>query len=157
YREVALMRYADRCTEIRLTPLSEPDAERLVDALVDTGEYAELRALILEKAEGNPLFIEEIVRALHEQGALEQGEGPPRRFRRAPGLDLWDVTIPSSVQALLLQRIDRFAPEPRRVLLQAAVIGRTFSLTTLEAIVEDARQVREAIATLERHGLIHEA
>jgi adenylate cyclase len=77
---------------IALLPLSAEASGRLVDALLDGAEERALRQLILARAEGNPLFLEEVVRALREGGST-------------------DLAIPGNVRALLLARIDRLERE----------------------------------------------
>lgn len=150
-REAALTRYRDRASEILLSPLSASDSRRLLDGLVDVPD--ELRRRILERADGNPLYIEEIVRALRHQGVLQVVPGG--RMQPAPGVDYWDVTIPGSIQALLLQRIDSLTPSSRRALLLASIVGRTFSAPMLEAISEDGPALAADLAELERQGLIY--
>ena len=93
---------------------------------------ARMRALILGKAEGNPFFIEEVVRALIDGGALRQdGDG---RWYAEERLD--EFVVPGSLQALLAARIDRLPDEGRRVLQAASVVGRAFSRPVLERINE---------------------
>jgi class 3 adenylate cyclase/tetratricopeptide (TPR) repeat protein len=98
-----------RSTSIELEPLAREESEALAEALLEDHEVAEhVRARLLDKTEGNPLFVEETVRMLVEQGA----EGGDR--------------IPDTLQALIGARIDRL-PAGEKVLLQrGAVIGRTF-------------------------------
>jgi class 3 adenylate cyclase/tetratricopeptide (TPR) repeat protein len=121
-----------RATAIELEPLGSTESEQLVDALLDGagGPLDEsLRRLLLEKSEGNPLFLEETVRMLDEHGG-----GSPEQ-------------IPDTVQALIAARIDRLTPEARTVLQRASVIGRTFwagaiahlspDLDDLECAIED--------------------
>src|SRR3979409_507453 len=89
------------------------------------------RDLVLAKAEGNPFFVEEVIRMLVDRGAIVH-EG-----------DRWiatdkvsDVGIPDPLRALLLAGIDRRPPESKRTLRVAAVIGRQFGVTMLERLLE---------------------
>jgi predicted ATPase/class 3 adenylate cyclase len=98
-----------RATAIELEPLSEPDSEALIAALLDGDELpAAARTALLEKTEGNPLFVEETMRMLSEANgaAVER--------------------IPDTLQALIAARIDHLPPGEKSVLQRAAVIGRTF-------------------------------
>jgi adenylate cyclase len=96
-------------TTLFLDPLGEADTRELVASLMVTNEPQEgLIAAVAERAEGNPLFAEEMVRRLSE----EDGAGA--------------VELPHSVQALLAARLDSLEPFQRRLLAHAAVIGRTF-------------------------------
>ena len=120
-----------RATAIELEPLAEAESEELVDALLEgsVGPLDEsVRRTVLDKTEGNPLFVEETVRMLAERG----GSGAEQ--------------IPDTVQALIAARIDRIAPEARTVLQRASVIGRTFwasAIAHLSADIEDVDCVLE--------------
>jgi len=80
-----------------------------------------MNARILERAEGNPFFLEEILRRLIDEGALDCERG---RWCAAPGIE--DIELPDSVQGVLASRIDLLAPADKRVLQAAAVVGRVF-------------------------------
>jgi len=98
-----------RSTAIELEPLGRDDSEALADALLEEHQVSgNIRARLLDKAEGNPLFVEETVRMLLEQGA----EGGDR--------------IPDSLQAMIGARIDRLPAGAKIVLQRGSVIGRTF-------------------------------
>lgn len=158
-RDAARTTYPDRCTEILLAPLDEPASARLVDALIDAGgDSGELRDLILEKADGNPLFIEEIVRSLRQRGVLLPADGQDSGpYKPAPEVDYWSISIPGSIQALLLQRIDSLTIGARRALLLASVVGRTFARDMLEAVAAGDSALDDALIELERLGLVHES
>src|SRR5881392_4133353 len=98
-----------RSTAIELEALPRADSERLADALLEDAELpVDVRARLLDKTEGNPLFVEETVRMLLEQGA----DGGDR--------------IPDSLQAMIAARIDRLPAGAKIVLQRGSVIGRTF-------------------------------
>ncbi len=108
-------------TQLRLDPLSAESGEEMLRALLDDGrELAPLKQLIIEKTEGNPLFMEEIVQALFEQGALVRNGS----IKLAKSLST--IQIPSTVQAVLASRIDRLPPEQKDLLQTLAVIGKEF-------------------------------
>lgn len=86
-------------------------------------------ATILRRAEGNPLFVEEIVRMLIDRDAIEHHDG-----RWVATDRVGDVQIPRTLHGLLLARIDRLPDEARRVQRVAAVIGRTFPVSVLERV-----------------------
>lgn len=124
--------FGDALTEIRLDPLSSEDTTTLVANLLDIGSLpVATRDLILAKAEGNPFFVEEVVRMLIDRGAIRR-EGD----RWVAGPDAALVEIPDTLQGLLLERIDRLPQESRRTLRVASVIGRQFGLTILEKLLE---------------------
>jgi tetratricopeptide (TPR) repeat protein len=99
-----------RATAIELERLGSAESEELVDALLaGAGPIGEsVRRTLLEKTEGNPLFVEETVRMLAEQGGGSAEQ------------------IPDTVQALIAARIDQLGPQARKILQRASVIGRTF-------------------------------
>ena len=88
--------------------------------------------MILARAEGNPLFVEEIVRMLIDREAIELRDG-----RWTATAKVVEVEIPETLHGLLLARIDRLPAEARRVLRVASVIGRTFPVSVLDHVVKD--------------------
>ena len=107
---------------IGLEPLTASDAGRLMNELVQIADLPEsVRTRILERAEGNPFFLEEIVRHLLDLGQLTaDADG----WRAVPGIDL--VELPDTVHGVLASRIDLLPAASKRVLQAAAVVGRTF-------------------------------
>ena len=105
-----------------LEPLGHDDAVRLVEFLLTVEELPDsVRETMLQRAEGNPFFLEEIVRHLIDEGRIVR-EGD--RWRRRA--DIGEIVIPDSVQGVLAARIDLLPPDERRVLRSAAVVGRVF-------------------------------
>ena len=117
--------------ELHLTPLSETDSQELVRHLLDIESLPEsVRNLILEKAEGNPFFVEEVIRMLIDQGAIaRQGE----EWVLAKPLGTFE--IPDTLQGVLAARIDRLPEDAKRVLQVASVIGRKFQVRVLEEVL----------------------
>jgi class 3 adenylate cyclase/tetratricopeptide (TPR) repeat protein len=136
-------------TAISLRPLTDDQGTELVERLLTVADLpAALRADILAKAEGNPFFVEEIVRRLIDEGVLVQ-DGDRWRATSAA----LTTTIPDSIYALLAARVDALAAAERRVLQESAVIGRTFwAAAVAHAIPGDG--VAESLAVLERKGLV---
>jgi class 3 adenylate cyclase len=105
-----------------LEPLSGEESARLVSLLLDVDALPDVtRRRILERSEGNPFFLEEIVRHLIDEGGLVREHG---RWRTARAID--ELTIPDSVHAVILARLDLLSPEEKRVAQRAAVVGRVF-------------------------------
>ncbi|MEZ0240620.1 MAG: AAA family ATPase, partial [Chloroflexota bacterium] len=123
--------FGDALAEIRLEPLSEADSRTLVaNLLVIESLPTQVRDVILARAEGNPFFVEEVVRMLIERGLIErQGD----RWVATTGID--SVDIPDTLHGLLLARIDQLPADARRSLRIAAVIGRQFPLRVLERVL----------------------
>ncbi len=117
-----------------LRPLTPALSARLVGQLLSTSGVPEaLRALIARKAEGNPFFVEEVIRMLIDQGAIVRRDGGWAVER-----EIEDVEIPANLHGLLLARIDRLPEDVKHTLRVAAVIGRQFSVNVLEHVL--ARQ-----------------
>jgi class 3 adenylate cyclase len=134
-------------SQISLEPLTESDAQALLVQLVpDLGPR--LRERVLAAAEGNPLFAEEIVAHLIDKGVLERA--PHAIVEVNPDAP---VTIPDTVRGVLAARVDALPSREKRVLQDAAVIGRTFWATTLESMHPDGG-TREALDALEDKALI---
>ncbi|MCW5890434.1 MAG: AAA family ATPase [bacterium] len=118
----ALDAHAARHTEVRIEPLGAADASRLVQNLLEIEDLpAATRALITHKAEGNPFYLEEVVRALIDQGAVEYADGGYRVTAR-----IERVVIPGTIQEVVMARVDRLDEPTRRLLQVASVIGRQF-------------------------------
>jgi predicted ATPase len=124
--------FGDALIELRLEPLSGDDTRTLVANLLRVESLPQqTRDHILEKSEGNPFFVEEVIRMLIDRAAIvRQGE------RWVATAQVSDVEIPDTLQGLLLARIDRLPPESKRTLRVAAVIGRQFGVTMLERLLE---------------------
>ena len=121
-------------TFLRLAPLRHQDGERLLSAYFHGVDRipARTRKRILDRAGGNPLFIEEIVRGLIETDALRfDGQG-----WSATAADISNE-IPMSLQAMLLTRVDRLHPGVRRLAQEASAIGPRFDKALLGAIAAD--------------------
>jgi class 3 adenylate cyclase len=134
WRLIAAVRdlFGDALIEIKLDPLSGEDTRTLVANLLHLESLPkETREHILTKAEGNPFFVEEVIRMLIDRGAIERRDDRWVATARAS-----DVEIPDTLQGLLLARIDRLPPESKRTLRVAAVIGRQFGVTMLERLLE---------------------
>jgi predicted ATPase len=108
---------------ITLPPLAPPEGRQMLTALLGTTHIQdELAALVLDKADGVPFFLEELVKALQETGAIEQHEGQWRLTAQATGMP-----VPNTVEEVLMARIDRLAVGAKSVLQMGAVMGREFS------------------------------
>jgi predicted ATPase/class 3 adenylate cyclase len=137
---------------VLLEPLTDDESSRLVENLVGAAALAvDARARILEAAEGNPLFVEEMLAMLIDQGFLMRQDGA----WLAAG-DLSGVQIPSTVTVLLASRLDRLDTEERRVLDRAAVEGKVFHWTAVQELAApiDRDRVSAVLMTLVRKDLI---
>jgi class 3 adenylate cyclase/tetratricopeptide (TPR) repeat protein len=109
-------------TSVLLEPLEGPESELLLGNLLGQAELTdEARTRILEAAEGNPLFVEEMLEMLIDDGLLERRNGS-----WVATADLANVAVPRSIHVLLAARLDRLSTEERAVMERAAVEGKLF-------------------------------
>jgi class 3 adenylate cyclase len=107
---------------IRLQPLTEEESGQLIDNLLGRAPLEEeARVRIRRAAEGNPLFVEEILRMLVDEGLLRRDDG-----RWVATGDLSSIAIPATISALLAARLERLSGEERAVIHRASVVGKTF-------------------------------
>lgn len=165
----------DAFVEARLQALDVGNSRRLVANLLEIESLSEeLRELVLERAEGNPFFIEEVVRMLIERDLVEEVDGRWIATGTITSLD-----VPETLHGLLASRLDGLPRSARTVAMVAAVIGRQFEDRLLKAVLEssvadhqktagadlgllEARGVIKLVATQPeltfsfRHALIHD-
>jgi class 3 adenylate cyclase/tetratricopeptide (TPR) repeat protein len=122
---------------IWLEPLGAATAGALVEGLFEGALPSATRDLVVDRAEGNPLFIEELVGSLIDQGLAER-----RGDRWVVGEVPADLRIPDTVQAVVAARMDLLGPAEKAALQAAAVIGRTFWTGPLYDLVEDQPDLR---------------
>jgi tetratricopeptide (TPR) repeat protein len=140
--------------QARVDPLPPASADELLDALLGQDAGADsLKRLLVERAEGNPFFLEESVRVLVETGVLA-GERGAYRVMEEPT----ELQVPATAQAILAARIDRLAPEDKRRLQAAAVIGKDVPFALLRAISDETEDdLRAGIARLQTAEFLYEA
>ena len=138
---------------LRLEPLPAGMSRQLLDALLGPGGGVDsLKQLVIERTDGNPLFIEECVRSLVETGVLGGERGAHRLLRPVAA-----VEVPAGVRSLLEARIDRLPAEHKSLLQAAAVIGEEVPAGLLEAIAEaPVEEVRHGLAELRDAELLDE-
>jgi class 3 adenylate cyclase/tetratricopeptide (TPR) repeat protein len=112
-----------RSTVLSLSPLSDEDLEALITQSLP-GADPQLMSVVLERAGGSPLYAEQLAAMLRE------------RVLPIAGGALDETLIPQSVQALIAARIDALPPEPKRVLMAASVVGKTFWAGALSSLGE---------------------
>src|SRR5262245_8065577 len=139
--------------QLRIDPLPPERADELLEALLGpAANLAPLKRLLVERTEANPLFLEESVRAMVETGVLVGERGAYRLSR-----PIEHLTIPATVQAILAARIDRLAPEAKRLLQAAAVIGKDVSMPLLLAIADTSEhEVRAELTHLQAAEFVYE-
>ena len=141
-------------SQLRLDPLGKEQAEEMLTALlgnVGAQHVVPLRQLILDKTEGNPFFMEEIVQELREQGVLTD----PRRVGTAHRYA--DLRLPTTVQGVLTARMDRLSAEEKSLLQTLAVIGREFAASLLRKVVTHSEaDLHRLLARLQAAEFVYE-
>jgi predicted ATPase/class 3 adenylate cyclase len=146
--------FPHRYTEVDLSPLSGDESDMLISNLLSIADLpSKVSVLIQEKAEGNPLFVEEVIRTLIDSNAIIRDE-TTGTWKSTSTIESFD--LPDNLQALLVSRIDRLDQEIRRSLQLAAVIGRSFYFRILQRIAEAADALMYHMNTLQRVELIRE-
>ena len=150
-KEHAARSFPHRCTELTLESLSgEADRELLHGLVGGSTLPATVEQTLLDQADGNPFFLEELVRSLADAGAVVR-EGERWRFdHEVP------VEIPPTVEKVILARIDRLTPARHDVLTAASVLGRTFGLALLQGVTGDGDSLSDSLRELQRLDLIRE-
>ncbi len=139
-------------TTILLEPLPDDEASQLVDNLLGRADIpAVARRRILEASEGNPLFVEEMLGMLIDDGLLRFEDGSWR-----PVEDLANVTVPPTIQLLLAARLDRLDAEERAVIERGSVEGKVFHAGAVTTLSPEAQRptVRPRLLALARKELI---
>jgi len=132
-------------SSISLDPLTPEECEAMVEDLLSSDLPAEVKQLVAERCEGNPLYAEEIVRMLIDRGVLRATEST--HWELAQPLD--QVEVPRSIHALIAARLDSLPPVEKSIVQDAAVVGRVFWLGAVTALSDrSAPEVRDALGRL---------
>jgi len=139
--------------QISMPPLGPTQATSLLqDHLGNDASLALLTRNIVERAQGNPFFMEELVNAIVERGDFEGEKGA---YRLKGGIDA--IPLPATVQAVIAARIDRLEEDTKRVLEVASVIGREISLSVLEQVSGiDPAGLSQAVQQLRGSELLYD-
>lgn len=137
---------------IGLSPLARDDARSLISALLDIdGLPDRVRELILSKSEGNPYFIEEVIKSLIDRGVLIYSEG-----RWVATSDIVSISVPDTLSAVITTRLDRLDDVSRRVAQASSVLGREFKYDELAAVLDDLTGIDAGLVDLQRKEILRE-
>jgi class 3 adenylate cyclase/tetratricopeptide (TPR) repeat protein len=139
--------------QLRLDPLGNESADEMLSALLGDGkDLNALKRLIIERTGANPFFMEEIVQALFEDGALQRNGS----VKLAKSMNA--VKVPTTVQGVLAVRIDRLPPNEKELLQTLAAIGREFPLSLVRQVVGggNANDLERMLADLQMAEFIYE-
>jgi class 3 adenylate cyclase/tetratricopeptide (TPR) repeat protein len=153
-KQVATQSYHHRHTDLWLEPLSPAESASLVGNLLQIEDLPQgLRARILGHAEGNPFYVEEILRALIDGGTIVYDEAAGHWGATR---DIADIPVPDTLRGVLTARIDRLPGAARHVLQLASVVGRNFERCVLEGISQRGRDLDEDLVALQRAQIIRQ-
>lgn len=151
-KEVAARQFPHRTRECALEALTgDAEAELLRQLIGRDTLPARLASELLAQAEGNPFFLEELVRSLVDSGAVQRADGGWKFDHETT------VEVPATVEQVILARIDRLSAECRHVLTAASVLGRHFGLPLLKGVAGGEEKLREPIRELQRLDLLRES
>ena len=139
-------------SQIRVDQLPAGSSSDLVQAILEGGEVAaDLRALILTRASGNPLFIEEFTHTLLERGYVQRKDGHYVLTAKPS-----DIHVPDTVQGIIAARIDRLEANLKRTMQVASVIGREFVYRILQTITGMQQELKSCMLSLQELEFIYE-
>ena len=146
-----------RSHQIVLGELDETDTLQLVARLLERSDADEIAAsLAVDRAQGNPLFVEELVAAAVEDGRLRHG-GHGWAIVESADLAAAETSIPLTLETIVLSRVDNLGPGERRLLQTASVLGRTFDFGELTSMLDDGADHHGSLDVLEHRGLVFRA
>ncbi len=152
FHETAGRDYAHRYAPIALEPLDEDTSRELVANLLHVEDLPEkVRALILRKAEGNPFFVEEVIRSLLDARLVVRDDDHWRATR-----EIENIAVPDTLVGVITARLDRLDDEAKRVAQTASIVGREFQVDVLADVHDTPAGLDAALGTLQRRELIRE-
>ena len=139
-------------TQLHLSPLGKREREELLTFLLgDDASLDSLKPRILDKTEGTPFFLEEVVQTLVEEGVLTGERGQYRQEQ-----DRTDLHIPATVQGILASRIDRLAGAEKELLQQLSIIGRQFPASLVKQIVSQTEdEIYRLLSSLQTKEFVY--
>lgn len=138
-------------TELRLHDLTRDQSRQMVDSLLRIENLpVAVKETIFDRAQGNPFFVEEVVRSLIDEGMV-YSDGEKWNASEHIGA----ISVPESVQSVILGRIDRLSDELKELLQVASVMGRLFKPSVLKRIIGNNGNVEECLYELEERWLVY--
>jgi predicted ATPase len=139
-------------TQVRLDPLGKEGAEEMLEVLLGKdGALAPVRRIVIERTEGNPFFIEEMVQTLFEQHVLA-GNGSVKLAK-----SLSEIRVSTTVQGVLASRIDRLPPAQKELLQTVSIIGRKFPVSLVRRVLAAPdNELQQMLGELQLSEFIYE-
>jgi len=134
----------------KLKELSEEETGELIENLLDVENIdKEMKNLIMKKSQGNPFYVEELVKSFIEQNYIAKEKGGWSLNRKAE-----EIALPNSVEEVILSRIDRLDLKEREILQSASVLGREFDMNLLSSLCSDKKLLVSSMNVLKQLDLI---
>ena len=139
-------------TTLTLRSFSDAETLEMAGYVLGTAQCpTELQITLMQKAEGVPLFIEEVTKALLDLGVLRREEGAYRLVKR-----LSEVSVPETIQGIIMARLDRLGDEGKRTVQLASVIGRQFLVRLLARVAGRTDRLEGLLCELQALEIIYE-
>jgi class 3 adenylate cyclase/tetratricopeptide (TPR) repeat protein len=139
-------------SKIGVDQLTTQSSAQLVQNILEGGEVVpELRELILNRAGGNPLFVEELTHSLLENGSIQRQDHQYVLTKQVS-----DIEVPDTIQGIIAARMDRIEDSLKRILQVASVIGREFAYRILQTIMGMREELKSSLINLQGLELIYE-
>lgn len=152
FHEKAQRDYSHRYRIVSLDPLEKGESRELVANLLHVEDLPEkIRQKILDKSEGNPFFVEEIIRSMLDSQLVVYVDG---HWKAAQQIE--NIELPGTLVGVITARLDRLDDSARLILQAAAVLGREFSSGVLADVVETPEQIEPVLIELQRRDLVRE-
>ncbi|MBC8506445.1 MAG: AAA family ATPase [Anaerolineales bacterium] len=152
FHENAARDYAHRYQSVILQPLSKDNSRELVANLLEVDDLPKkVRTMIMEKAEGNPFYVEEVIRSLLDSGLVIRKDGHWQTTE-----DIENISVPDTLSAVITTRLDQLDEDSRQVAQTASVIGRQFPFNVLETVHYSKVPLDRTLTDLQRRELIRE-
>jgi class 3 adenylate cyclase/tetratricopeptide (TPR) repeat protein len=138
--------------KIGLDQLPAQTSAELVQAILEDGRVApEIAGLVLEKAGGNPLFVEELTHSLVENGSIQR-----KNDRFVLSQKPSEIDVPDTIQGIIAARMDRIEDNLKRIMQVASVIGREFAYRILQSITDMSEDLKASLVNLQGLEFIYE-
>ncbi len=153
-REKAARDFPHCATEIALERLSPDETWQLLSNLIRLTRWPlSVQELILQRVEGNPLYLEEVLRTFMENGAVVRDERGAWQVRD----DVAAITVPDTLQGVMMARLDRLEEPPRQTAQVAAVVGRAFPYEVLSHVIDtEYIELKACLARLQQNEIVRE-
>jgi class 3 adenylate cyclase/tetratricopeptide (TPR) repeat protein len=139
-------------TTLTLHSFSEAETLAMVGRVLGAAQFPpELQTALMDKAEGVPLFIEEVTKTLLDLGVLQREDGTYRLVK-----SLGEVHIPDTIQGIIMARLDRLGDDGKRIVQMASVIGRQFLVRLLARVAGLSHRLEGLLHELQALEIIYE-